>query len=182
MEAAWQPPPLGPPSTPGPPCPALPLREGKYPPGVWPRGAGPVASDEGGMVLGALEAVHLGSPEGGLGQAGSCHMQPLLHLDPGGADTDPVCQGRGWGSRLLKCGLGWERKARGLWSESPPHHLPTQKDPHLNAGRATQLSLTQRSLMTPRCPQGQVLAWHSRLSRVWSSSFFGPDISPGTHS
>lgn len=52
-----------------------------YPPGVGSGGPSAVAGDEGGVVLGALEAVQLGSPEGGLGWAGGRHMQPLLHLD-----------------------------------------------------------------------------------------------------
>lgn len=42
------------------------------------------------MVLGALKAVQLGSPEAGLGWAGSRHMQPLLHLDPG-KGTEAQC-------------------------------------------------------------------------------------------
>lgn len=37
-----------------------------------------VAGDEGDVVLGALEAVTLGSPEGGKGWAVSPHMQHLL--------------------------------------------------------------------------------------------------------
>lgn len=42
-----------------------------------------MARDDGCVVLGALEAVQLGRPEAGLGWAGSRHVQPLLHLDPG---------------------------------------------------------------------------------------------------
>lgn len=60
------------------------------PPGVWPCGSGTVAGNEGCMVLGALKAVQLGSPEAGLGWAGSRHMQPLLHLDPG-KGTEAQC-------------------------------------------------------------------------------------------
>lgn len=59
-------------------------RGGNCSPGVWPCGPSTVAGDEGGVVLGAFEAVKLGRPESGLGWAGSCHMQSLLHLDPGG--------------------------------------------------------------------------------------------------
>ena len=46
--------------------------------GIWPCGPGMVAGDEGDVVLGALEAVTLGSPEGGKGWAVSPHMQHLL--------------------------------------------------------------------------------------------------------
>lgn len=80
-------------STLGPALPLPPLSGGSCPPGVRPCEPSTVAGDEGGVVLGALEAVQLGSPEGGLGWAGSRHMQPLLHLDPGEEDTGPVCQG-----------------------------------------------------------------------------------------
>ena len=69
--------------------------ERKYPPGLWLHWPDSMAGDECGVVLGALEAVQLGSPVGGLGQAGSHHVQPLLYLDPGGGDIGTICQG--WG-------------------------------------------------------------------------------------
>lgn len=109
-------------STPVPSLPALPLVGGKHPPGVWPRGPVLVAGDERGMVLGALEAVQLGGPEGWLGWAGSCHIQPLLYLDSGEGDTGPVCQG------AAEAWTGSEREDKGLQCESPPHHPLTQKD------------------------------------------------------
>lgn len=61
-----------------------------YPPGVGSCGPSAVAGDEGGVVLGALEAVQLASPESGLGWAGGRHMQPLLHLDAGGTQAQLV--------------------------------------------------------------------------------------------
>lgn len=90
-----------------------------------------MAGDEGGVVLRALEAVQLGSPEGGLGQAGSRYMQPLLHLDPGGrtqvqfvkVGTELWPGSKGEDKRLKITGLPWLR------SEYPPRHSPTQKDP-----------------------------------------------------
>ena len=44
-----------------------PLMERKYPPGIWLHWPDSMAGDERGVVLGALEAFQLGSPEGGLG-------------------------------------------------------------------------------------------------------------------
>lgn len=95
-------------STPVPPLPAPPLVGGKHPPGVRPRGPVLMAGDERGVVLGALEAVQLGGPEGWLGWAGSCHIQPLLYLDPGEGDTGPVCQG------AAEAWTGSEREDKGL--------------------------------------------------------------------
>lgn len=67
--------------------------EGNCPPGIWLCEPSTVAGDEGGVVLGTLEAVQLGSPQCGLGWAGGCHMQPLLHLDPGEEGIGSVWQG-----------------------------------------------------------------------------------------
>lgn len=76
---------IGPPSL-------APWVEGNCPPGVWLCEPSTVAGDEGGVVLGTLEAVQLGSPQCGLGWAGGCHMQPLLHLDPGEEGIGSVWQ------------------------------------------------------------------------------------------
>lgn len=90
-----------------------------------------MAGDEGGVVLGALEAVQPGSPEGRLGRAGSRHMQPLLHLDPGGrAQVQSVKVGdqlvdriRG-GTQGAKDASLWSGLPR-LKSACPPPHPQT---------------------------------------------------------
>lgn len=132
-------------------------------------------------MLGALEAVQLGSPEGGLGWAGSCHMQPLFHLDPGGRTQ----------AQLVEAGAEWwtgpDRKNKGLKmpacclsshlrSEHPPRRL-TPKDPSQH--RSCHLALSNS-----KTRYDALLTTRSRLSQAFKTCQGGStcisscDISP----
>lgn len=134
---------------------------GSYPPGVWPCGPSTVAGDEGGVMLGTLEAVELSSPEGGLGWAGSCHMQPLLHLDPGGRTQVQVVKvgaklwtgsegKQGAEDTSFPSGLPWFRP------ECPPQHPLAQKHPVSMQVTPYSSPPLQDHLRFPTWPQVQV--------------------------
>lgn len=138
------------------------LRGGSCPPGVWPRGPGTVAGDESRVVLGGLEAVQPGSPQAGLGGAGSRHVQPLLHLDPG-ERTQAQCVEAGarlWTERGATQGA----PGTGLLSGLPDSRrnllltiLPSTRTPSRCASCHTALPSTQRPQHPKtRCPQRQV--------------------------
>lgn len=110
---------------------------------------------------GTLEAVQLGSPEGGLGWAGSCHLQPLLHLDPRErtqAQVVEVGAERWTGPNKENKGLKMPASCLSscLRSEYPPCHS-TPKDP-------SQHRSCQIALPNSKTPYGALLTTRSSLS------------------